>query len=57
MLYICESWFKCPSTTCPHKVEHFHQHNCEHGICSKARELGISSRCIPFLKQSTNTRW
>lgn len=56
MLYICESWFKCPSTTCPHKVEHFHQHNCEDG-CSKARELGISSRCIPFLKQSTNTRW
>ena len=56
MLYICESWFKCPSTTCSHKVEHSHQPECEHG-CSKARELGISSRCIPFSKKLTNIRW
>lgn len=57
MLYICESWFKCPFEDCEHKVKHLHSNQCEYGICTKAEMLGISSKCIPFSKRLTNIRW
>lgn len=56
MLYICESWAKCTSEECVHKVKHHRLDNCENG-CLRAKRFGMSSRCIPFSKRLTNIRW
>lgn len=56
MLYICESWNKCTVKDCTHKVEHHRSGTCEN-ICTKAKDLRISSKCIPVFKPLTNIRW